>query len=134
MVIKEAISYEEWRDAKLGKEAWYESGVFIDFLSSCSELTQKATEEIAYSIVKELWESGAGIEKPNVNLSRSTEEHCWRLFADIKTKYKCLPEQYLHYAFLQWKYGIYEWEQESLWGYLKHWIKRTLKRGRTLRW
>jgi len=124
------IEYERWREKK-GEYSWIECPVMVeDKVRQCEIVIKKAAEGMALAIAGKLFESGAKVGEPNVEIINRPIEHRWVFNADVRTEYECLPEQYTYMAYNMWQreYNIrVEWENKSLWQYVKHWLKRLLR-------
>lgn len=125
------INYERWSE-KRGGETWIECPFFVaDEVRRYESTIIKVADEMGKAIARKLFESGAKTGIPNVYISRDIVVHGWVFNADVKAENECLPEQYTYMAYNMWRRersARVEWENKSLWQYIKHWLKRLLNR------
>ncbi len=117
--------YEEW---KAGGISWIECPIMIaDRVSEYEDVISIATGNMAKAITKRLFNDGAELAEPVVSTWTDLMNQAKVINTSIRSDRECLPEQYIYMAYHLWldQYSkSVEWANMSLWGYVKHWLRR----------
>jgi len=127
--MNEPVDYATW-SKKRGELSWYECPVIVEEkVENNRKIMQSVAELISKALASELFKQGAGLNKPDIENCFDWAHHSKVINASIKSKYECLPEQYVEMAYDTWLKACGEvkrWENMSLGSYIKYWIRRHL--------
>ena len=139
-MVNKPIGYDKWRE-RCGETCELGSQMLLtDMLlakANIPEVLKKAGDMLGATFARALFSAYKLTADFSLELEWDVSLRSWENTIVMPTEFTDNPVQYCYYAWEGWNDEWVQrmnWEEKSLWGYIKHWVMRKLGRIRTERW
>ena len=131
-MVNKPIGYEEWKErageaCELGSQM-----ILTDMLlmkANIPETLKKAGDMLGATFARALFNEYKLTDDFKLLRERDEFLRGWENTIVMPTEFTDNPVQYCYYAWEGWNNEWVQrmnWEEKSLWGYIKHWVRRKL--------
>ena len=124
------VGYEEWSSER-GKHKEIGAKVLLTNIilePNIPDMIKRVGEMLGHSFARALWRGHKLEKKFDLMFERDESLRAWEDIIVMSPEFVAKPEQYIYMAWEEWNSEYAQrinWENKSLWSYIKHWITRS---------
>ena len=128
--MQDTVTYEQWCEQSDLRQEIGMAILLSDRMAENAELVKRAGRLIAVGMARGLWTRGLDLPGMHLWEQRDITVPGVLYHVTAEGEFSPTPDQYLSLAYEAWvgaNSRVDRWERTSLWGYLKHWAKRSFR-------